>query len=44
MLLGVQVPEAEREEFRAALRALGGDYTFNEISGRARQVFKMFLS
>jgi hypothetical protein len=44
VLLGMQVPDAEREEFWRAVAALDPEgYQFTEISGKARQVFKMFI-
>jgi threonine dehydratase len=43
VLLGVEVPEADRPEFDAALAALGADYTFTELGGRSKAVFDMFI-
>lgn len=44
VLLGVQVPPQDEEEFQAAVAGLSGDFTFTEMGGRAREVFKMFCS
>jgi threonine dehydratase len=43
VLLGVQVPPDETSAFSEALAGLEGEYVFTEVSGRAREVFKMFL-
>ena len=44
LLIGMQVPPAEQEHFAAAQAQLADDYTFEELSGQARQVFAMFIS
>ena len=43
MLLGVQVPPEDGPEFEAAVVGLSADFTFNEMSGKARHVFDMFI-
>ena len=44
MLLGMQVPDADRDDFWRAVSTLDPEgYQFTEISGKARQVFKMFI-
>lgn len=44
VLLGIQVPPEDDEEFNASAAALSSDFSFNELSGKAREVFKMFIS
>ncbi|GAB4821594.1 hypothetical protein N2152v2_008640 [Parachlorella kessleri] len=44
VLLGMQVPDADRDDFWRAVSTLDPEgYQFTEISGKARQVFKMFI-
>ena len=43
VLLGVQVPPEDGPEFEAAVVGLSADFTFNEMSGKARHVFDMFI-
>jgi threonine dehydratase len=44
VLLGVQVPPADGDEFAAAVASLGGEeFTFTEMGAREREVFKMFI-
>ena len=40
----MQVPPAEESRFQKAVDALSDNYTFEELSGKARQVFAMFIS
>ena len=44
LLIGMQVPPMEEEKFQRAVDALADNYTFEELSGKARQVFGMFIS
>ena len=44
LLIGIQVPPAEEQKFQQAVDALSDNYTFEELSGKARQVFAMFIS
>ena len=44
LLIGMQVPPMEQEKFQGAVDALADNYTFEELSGKARQVFGMFIS
>lgn len=44
LLIGIQVPPAEEQKFQRAVDALSDNYTFEELSGKARQVFAMFIS
>ena len=44
ILLGIQLPPAERTEFAEATAALGSEFSFTELSGTARDVFEMFIS
>ncbi len=44
LLIGIQVPPHQEESFAAAQEQLSADYTFEELSGKARQVFMMFIS
>lgn len=44
LLIGIQVPLAQKESFAAAQEQLSPEYTFEELSGKARQVFMMFIS
>ena len=44
LLVGIQVQPHQEESFAAAQEQLAADYTFEELSGKARQVFMMFIS
>ena len=44
ILLGIQLPPAERAAFAEATAALGSEFSFSELSGTARDVFEMFIS
>ncbi|KAI8464153.1 MAG: threonine dehydratase I [Monoraphidium minutum] len=43
VLLGIQVPPEAASDFRRAQRKLREEFTFEEIEGRARDVFNMFI-
>lgn len=43
VLLGIQVPPDAEADFRRAQRQLRQEFTFEEISGQAREVFNMFI-
>lgn len=38
------MPPVEGAKFQEAVDALADNYTFEELSGKARQVFGMFIS
>jgi hypothetical protein len=44
LLIGMQVPPREEAAFAAAQAELALEYTFEELSGEALQVFAMFIS
>lgn len=43
VLLGIQVPPEAEAEFKRAQRKLRQEFTFEEVEGRAREVFNMFI-
>jgi len=43
VLLGLQVPEEDDEKFWEMVKGLNGEFTILELSGRAKDVFKMFI-
>jgi len=43
VLLGLQVPEEDDEKFWEMVKGLNGEFTISELSGRAKDVFKMFI-
>ena len=44
LLVGIQVQPHQEEAFAVAQEQLAADFTFEELSGKARQVFMMFIS
>ena len=42
-LTGFQVPPEAEADFKRAQRKLREDFTFEEVEGRAREVFNMFI-
>jgi threonine dehydratase len=44
VLLGIQVPPEDGAEFSTSVSMLSTDFTFTELSGKAREAFKMFIS
>lgn len=44
LLIGFQVPPYEEDKFAAAQKELAEDYIFEELGGKARKVFDMFIS
>lgn len=43
VLLGLQLPSSERAAFTEATAALGGEFSFSELSGAAKGIFEMFI-
>lgn len=43
VLLGLQVPEEDDDKFWEMVKGLDGEFTISELSGRAKDVFKMFI-
>ena len=43
VMLGLQVPAAADADLAAVIADLAPDFTFTEMGGRAREVFKMFI-
>ncbi|MEW5298896.1 MAG: hypothetical protein WDW36_001969 [Sanguina aurantia] len=43
VLMGVQVPPQDEEQFAAAMLQLSSEFTFKELEGSVRNVFDMFI-